>query len=146
MRTTKKRLLAVAFLQLVATTIGATLALGAARSDAGVSAGLHCTRYAPSWLIRDSYNHADCRAVGTMYAWEGYYTNSYGWRDDNSIYLVSPQNWEIGMFDTGGNWYYWFVGNSQGTTTNGSNTVQLKAYCSTNTLTVNGRCYTNWYD
>jgi hypothetical protein len=146
MRTKKRGLLTVAFLQLVAITAGAAVALGAGRSDAGVNAGLHCTRYTPSYLIRHAYNHADCQDKETMLAWVGYYTSSYGFRDDNRMSLAFERYWEMGLVDPSGNWYYWYTGIGTGFTTNGISSVQTKAYCSMSTTNVSGRCYTNWYD
>lgn len=146
MRTKKRRLLTVTFLQLVAITAGVAVALGAGRSDAGVNAGLHCTRYTPAYLIRHAYNHADCMAHGSMAASVGYQTDSYGFRDDNRLSLDDIRTFEMGLFDPNGNWYYWTVQDGVHFAHNGISSVQTKAFCSISTTNVDGRCYTNWYD
>jgi hypothetical protein len=139
----------LAALQLAAVAIGTAAALAAERGHGDALYGAaHCTRYAPSVLVRDQTNHPDCLEVGGMGAYNPYQTPSVAWRDHNNISLAGGYNqfWELFLFDTSGNVYQYFAGEGTGMTTAGVSSRQTKAQCSTSPVNPIGRCYTNWHD
>jgi hypothetical protein len=149
MRTRSSRLLMFGALQLAAIAIGAAVAVAAEPGSPDLVYGAaHCTRYAPSVVVRDQTNHPDCRAQGSMAAYNPYQTPSYGWRDSNDILIYpSSQWWEIYLFDTSGNVYQYFAGQGYGGDTAGVSSAQTKAQCATSPNNVSaGRCYVNWHD
>ena len=144
------RIFAFAALQLTAVGIGISAAVAASGNDQmdSVYAVAHCTRYAPSVIVRDQTNHPDCLEVGGLLEWNAYQTPSVAWRDHNNILLCCgySQWWQLYLFDSSGNTYQDFAGEGTGFTTGGVSSRQTKATCNTSPGPSLGRCYTNWHD